>query len=61
MAGQTRVSVLLVTKNGAQYLAEVLNTVRQQQGAFHIEAIIAGERVQRLPDWARSRFSYQSK
>ncbi len=41
MTGPTRVSVLLVTKNGARYLAEVLDKLRQQQGAFHIEEIIA--------------------
>lgn len=41
MAGLPRVSVLLVTKNGARYLAEVLDNVRQQKGSFHLEEIIA--------------------
>lgn len=41
MAGLPRVSVLLVTKNGARYLAEVLDNVREQQGSFDLEEIIA--------------------
>jgi rhamnosyltransferase len=35
------VSVLIPTKNGAQYLAEVLTAIRQQQGDFQLCQIIA--------------------
>ena len=41
MTGLPRVSVLLVTKNGARSLAEVLTSVGQQHGAFQLEEIIA--------------------
>ena len=35
------VSVLLVTKNGERYLAEVLNRIAQQRGRFQLDEIIA--------------------
>ena len=41
MATSPRVSVLLVTKNGERYLAEVLDNIRAQQGPFCLEEIIA--------------------
>lgn len=41
MAISPRVSVLLVTKNGGRYLAEVLENIRAQQGPFRLEEIIA--------------------
>ena len=41
MATLPRVSVLLVTKNGRRYLAEVLENIRAQQGSFCLEEIIA--------------------
>jgi len=41
MAIPASVSVLLVTKNGERYLTEVLESVRRQQGNFHLCEIIA--------------------
>ena len=41
MADLPRVSVLLVTKNGERYLAELLQSVRAQQGDFRLAEIIA--------------------
>ena len=35
------VSVLIPTKNGARYLAEVLDAIRKQQGDFRLQEIIA--------------------
>lgn len=40
-AAPATVSVLIPTKNGAQYLAEVLSAIRQQQGDFRLCQIIA--------------------
>ncbi|MGH7960247.1 MAG: glycosyltransferase family 2 protein [Candidatus Binatia bacterium] len=41
MDSLSRVSVLLVTKNGERYLAEVLENVNKQQGGFRLHEIIA--------------------
>ena len=41
MTALARVSILLVTKNGARYLAEVLDGIRRQRGSFRVEEIIA--------------------
>jgi rhamnosyltransferase len=41
MATPASVSVLLPTKNGEKYLAEVLATVKKQQGSFQLREIIA--------------------
>ncbi len=41
MTTRPSVSALLVTKNGARYLAEVLDGIGRQQGHFHLEEIIA--------------------
>lgn len=41
MADLPSVSVLLVTKNGERYLAELLQSVRAQQGKFRLAEIIA--------------------
>lgn len=41
MAAPARVSVLLVTKNGERYLAEVLDRIGQQRGRFQLDEIIA--------------------
>ena len=41
MTGLPRVSVLLVTKNGERYLAELLECVQRQQGEFRLQEIIA--------------------
>ncbi len=51
MADLPSVSVLLVTKNGERYLDEVLGSIRQQQGRFQLNEIIAvdsGSRDQTL-------------
>lgn len=40
-AAPMTVSVLIPTKNGAQYLAEVLSAIRQQHGDFRVCQIIA--------------------
>ena len=41
MTALPRVSILLVTKNGARYLAEVLDGIGRQRGRFQLEEIIA--------------------
>ena len=41
MTAPASVSVLLVTKNGARYLAEVLDGIGRQRGGFQVEEIIA--------------------
>ena len=41
MTALPRVSILLVTKNGAGYLAEVLDGIGRQRGGFQLEEIIA--------------------
>ena len=41
MTDLPRVSVLLVTKNGERYLAELLQSIRAQQGGFRLVEIIA--------------------
>lgn len=41
MAVLASVSVLLVTKNGERYLAELLETVSKQQGCFHLRETVA--------------------
>ena len=41
MTALPRVSILLVTKNGARYLAEVLDGIHRQRGRFRVEEIIA--------------------
>ena len=41
MTALPRVSILLVTKNGARYLAEVLEGIHRQRGRFRVEEIIA--------------------
>ena len=41
MTMPARVSVLLVTKNGERYLAEVLDRIAQQRGRFQLDEIIA--------------------
>lgn len=41
MTTLARVSILLVTKNGARYLAEVLDSIGRQRGSFLVEEIIA--------------------
>ncbi len=41
MSSSFRVSVLLLTKNGGRYLAEVLQSVRKQQGSFELCEILA--------------------
>ncbi len=41
MTDLPRVSVLLVTKNGERYLAEVLDRLGQQRGRFQLDEIIA--------------------
>ena len=41
MTNRAHVSVLLPTKNGERYLAEVLESIRKQQGAFDLREIIA--------------------
>ncbi len=41
MIGLPSVSVLLVTKNGERYLAELLECVQRQQGEFRLQEIIA--------------------
>ncbi|MCE2485342.1 MAG: glycosyltransferase family 2 protein [Desulfurellaceae bacterium] len=41
MTALPRVSILLVTKNGARYLAEVLDGIGRQRGRFHLEEVIA--------------------
>ncbi len=41
MTGLPSVSVLLVTKNGERYLAELLECLQRQQGAFRLREIIA--------------------
>ena len=51
MTALPRISVLLVTKNGERYLAEVLDRIGQQQGRFQLDEIIAvdsGSRDQTL-------------
>ena len=52
MSDRPSVSLLLVTKNGERYLAELLQAVRAQQGNFHLIEIIAvdsGSQDQTLP------------
>ncbi|HJY84097.1 MAG TPA: glycosyltransferase family 2 protein, partial [Candidatus Binatia bacterium] len=41
MTNRAHVSVLLPTKNGERYLAEVVESIRKQQGAFDLREIIA--------------------
>jgi len=41
MTNRVHVSVLLPTKNGERYLAEVVESIRKQQGAFDLREIIA--------------------
>ena len=41
MITRPSVSILLVTKNGARYLAEILDAIGRQRGHFHLEEIIA--------------------
>ena len=41
MTAPARVSILLVTKNGARYLAEVLDGIGRQRGRCRVEEIIA--------------------
>ncbi len=41
MTALARVSILLVTKNGARYLVEVLDGIGHQRGRFRVEEIIA--------------------
>lgn len=41
MTASPTVSVVLVTKNGARYLAEVLTGVSQQQGEFSLHEVVA--------------------
>ena len=41
MTALPRVSILLVTKNGARYLAEVLDGIGRQRGCFQLEEILA--------------------
>ena len=41
MTDLPRVSVLLVTKNGERYLADVLDRIGQQRGRFQLDEIIA--------------------
>ena len=40
MTAPARVSILLVTKNGARYLAEMLDSIGRQRGGFQVEEII---------------------
>ena len=40
MTAPARVSILLVTKNGGRYLAEMLDSIGRQRGGFQVEEII---------------------
>ena len=51
MTALARVSILLVTKNGTRYLADVLDGIGRQRGSFRVEEIIAVDSGSRDDRW----------